>query len=790
MFKNYFKIAWRNLLRNKGLSFINIFGLAIGMAFAMLIGLWIEYEVSYNKFHKNLDRLGLVRKNTLFNNEKNTQVGIPLPLYDELKTNYPEIKRVTRADWGSPHSLIVGNEKFKKKGLYVDPDFLKMFSFPIVKGNVETALRDPNSIMLTESLATTLFGKQNPIGQAIKIDNEYNLHVTGVIQDPPYNSSISFDFLAPFEFKVQNFEWVKNAKTQWSNNFLMNVVELKEGASMAALSNKIKPIMVQKDKVNNKNQSLFLQPMKQWRLYDEYKNWVNAGGRIAYVRLFGIIGVFVLLIACINFMNLSTARSEKRAKEVGIRKAVGSRRIQLIVQFLSESMLTAVLAFLLSLILMRLILPYLKDLGFEHIQIDLTNLSLILSILGICIITGLIAGSYPALYLSSFLPVKVLKGIINQGRGAVAFRKILVVSQFAISIGLIISTVIVFQQINHARNRPVGYDSNNLISIGSSNDLMKNYQVLKQELLNTGYIGSVARASSPMTAIYNSWSGFSWEGSDPNTMYVFDIVMTEFDYEKAVGLKFKEGRAFSREYKTDSTAVILNETALKRIGFKNPIGKTIKLDDDVLTIVGVVEDVLMKDPFKPVEPTVILFNTENISTFFFKLKRNADLKSALAAVKPIVEKYNPSVPFEYSFVDEDFAKKFRTENQIGKLAGIFAGLAILISCMGLFGLAMFMAERRTKEIGIRKVLGASIANLWALLSKEFILLVFVACMVASPLAYWLMSGWLQKYDYRIDISWWVFVIAGLMAIVIALCTVSTQAIKAAISSPVKSLRTE
>ena len=790
MLKNYFKVAWRNLVRNKGLSFINIFGLAIGMAFAMLIGLWIRYETGFDKFHKNADRIAVVRKHTLFNNQKNTQISVPLPLYYELKSKYPEVKRATRADWGNPHSLIVGNDKFKKRGLYVDPDFLKMFSFPWIKGSIETALNDPNSIILTESLANTLFGNQNPIDKTIKIDNEYNLHVTGVIQDPPHNSSINFEFLAPFEFRVQNFEWVKNAKTQWSNNFLMNIVEIKEGSSMAALETKIKPLMVEKDKEQNKNQSLILQPMSKWHLFDEYKNWVNVGGRIEYVRLFGVIGIFVLLIACINFMNLSTARSEKRAKEVGIRKAVGSPRLQLIIQFLSESMLTAALAFVLALGLMWVILPYLKDLGFENIRIDFTKLGLILSVLGVCIITGLIAGSYPALYLSSFMPVKVLKGVLQQGSSPAIFRKTLVISQFAISIGLIISTVIVFQQINHAKNRSVGYNPDNLISIASSNDLAKNYDVFKQELLNTGKVEAVSKSSSPMTAVYNSWSGFSWEGSDPNTMYVFDVVMTEWDYEKTAGLKFNQGRPFSRDHKTDSNAVIINETLLKTIGFKDPIGKIIKLDDQPLTIVGVIEDVLMKDPFKPVAPTVILFNASNVSTIFLRLKQSADLKTAIAAIGPIVEKYNPSLPFEYKFVDEDFEKKFTTENQVGKLAGIFAGLAILISCMGLFGLAMFMAERRTKEIGIRKVLGASIMNLWALLSKEFVGLVFIACVIAAPLAYWLMNNWLEKYEYRVDISWWIFLIAGILGIIIALITVSAQAVKAALSNPVKSLRTE
>lgn len=790
MIKNYFKTAWRNLWKNKGLSFINIFGLAVGMTFAILVGMWIQFETSYDGFHANGDRIAVVKKNTLFNNEKYTQTGIVLPLYDELKDNYPEVKRISRKDWGGSHSLMVGNNKFKKNGTYVDPDFLKMFSFPLVKGDVETALNDPNSLIVTESLATTLFGKDDPIGKIVRLDNKFDIQVTAVAKDPPKNSSLNFEFLAPFEFKVQNFEWIKNAKTQWSNNFLMNLVEIKEGVSMEAFSRKIGPIMVQKDKEKNKNQALFLQPMAQWHLYDEYKNWVNVGGKITYVRLFGIIGIFVLLIACINFMNLSTARSEKRAKEVGIRKAVGSQRIQLILQFLSESVLTTFIAFILSIFLMWLVLPFLKDLGFENIVIDFSSLSLVFFILAVCIVTGLIAGSYPAFYLSSFRPVKVLKGVLNQGRGAVIFRRALVISQFAISVGLIISTVIVFQQIKHAKNRSIGYDPDNLISIGASTDLAKSYDVLKQELLNTGYIESVAKASSPMTSVYNSWSGFSWEGYDPNITTVMDIVMTEWDYDKTVGLKFKAGRAFSRDFLTDSTAVILNEAAIKMIGFKDPVGKTIKLDSTRLTIIGVVENVLMKNPFQPVSPTAILFNTDNVSNIFLRLKSTASLEKSLAGIKPIIEKYNPSLPFEYSFVDEEFQKKFTTENQVAKLAGIFAGLAIFISCLGLFGLAAFMAERRIKEIGIRKVLGASVANLWLLLSKEFVLLVLIACLIASPLAFWLMKDWLQKYDYRIDISWWIFIIAGVLALIIALLTVSTQAIKAAISNPVKSLRTE
>jgi ABC-type antimicrobial peptide transport system permease subunit len=792
MFKNYIKVAWRNLLHNKLLSFINIFGLAIGMTFAMLIAMWIWYETSFDSFHENRNRLALVMKHTLFNNEKNTRGGTPLPLYYELKTNYPEVKRATRITWNENHSLVNGLNKFNRNGRYVDADFLYMFSFPLVKGQRATALKDPNSIVLTESLAIALFGKEDPIGKRIRFDNQDDLTVTAVAKDHPHNSTIDFSFLIPYQFQELHYDWVKNNRTNWGNNFLMNMVELKEGVSMEDFSKKIGPLNVQKDKTL-KNQTLFLHPMHKWHLYNDYENWVNIGGKIKYIWLFGIIGAFVLLIACINFMNLATARSEKRSKEVGIRKTLGSQRKHLIVQFLCESMLTAFLAFILPVCLIQLILPLLIDVGFEHIHFSFANAWLLAGAFVICIVTGLVAGSYPALYLSSLIPVRVLKGAMKQGRGAGSFRKILVVSQFTISIGLIISTAIVFEQIKYGHERSIGYDPNNLITVGASRDLANNYAALKQDLLNTGYVEAVTKASQPMTALYNSWSEFSWDGKDPHDDIALDVILTEWDFEKAVGLQFKQGRPFSSAYATDSNAVILNEAALKVIGYKDPVGRTMKSGERVLNIVGVVEDVVLINPFKAVTPMVILFNgsrLDNVNNILLRVKQGADLKKTLAAIAPVFDKYNPASPFEYSFTDEEFAKKFTTENQAGKLAGIFAGLAVFISCLGLFGLSMFMAERRTKEIGIRKVLGASIANLWLLLSKEFLWLVLIACLIASPLSFWLMKDWLQQYELRIEMRWWVFGLSGLLAMVVALVTVSTQAIKAAVANPVRSLRSE
>jgi putative ABC transport system permease protein len=789
MFRNYFKTAIRNLWRNKGFSFINIFGLSVGMTVAMLIGLWVQHELSMNTFHENRKNIGLVMKKTNFNDVKGVQDGVMLPLYDELKNNYPEVKNITRLDWGGSHSLISGEKKVGKDGHFADPGFLKMFTFPLVRGNVETALKDPYSIVLTQSLSQTLFGDDNPLGKVIRLDNRHDLIVSAVMQDVPKNSTLIFDFLVPYEYLVATDNFVKGAKDQWQNNFLMNMVELKEGVNMAQFSKRIEQIPQQKTN-SSKESTLFLHPLEKWYLYSDFKEWTNTGGPIEYVRLFIIVGILVLIIACINFMNLSTARSEKRAREVGIRKAVGSQRRQLITQFLGESLVTAFIAFLVSLLLVQLSLPLLKEVGFRDVNFNVSNYSLLGICLGGCIITGLVAGLYPAVYLSGFAPVKVLKGTFQAGTAANLPRKILVVTQFSFSIALIIGTVIIFQQIQHAKTRPLGYNPDNLININLTDDLTKNYEVLKQNLLATGFLEAVTRSSSPMTGVYNQWDDFSWEGKDPNRKQLFSAIMVDHDYDRAAALKMKEGRFFSKQFATDSNAMVLNEAAVKLIGFKDPVGKIIKSGNQNFTVVGVAENVLMQNPYTPVKPGLYMLRPYFISQGLIRLKPNVNIRKALAAIQPVVEKLNPAFPFSYEFTDEIFAKKFQNENQVGSLAGIFAVLAVFISCLGLFGLASFMAERRTKEIGIRKVLGASLSQLWSLLSRDFILLIVISWIVASPIAWYFMHGWLQKYEYRIDVNPMIFFGAALIAIVISLLTISFQILKAAVANPIKSLRSE
>jgi ABC-type antimicrobial peptide transport system permease subunit len=789
MLKNYFKIAWRNMAKSKGYSALNILGLAIGMAVAILIGLWVQHEISYDSFHANKEHVGIIMKKTLFNNEKGTQSGVMLPLYDELKTNYPDVKYATRLDWGNDHSLIVGEKKLSKTGHFADPDFLRMFSFPLVEGNISDALKDPYSIVLTQSLATAIFDGRDAMGKTIKVDNKHLVKVSGVLKDVPGNSTLQFDFLMPYELNVITDDFVKGAKTQWKNNFLQTFVQLNDGVSMKAFSGKIENLA--RVKSNDKTQAtLFVHPMKKWHLYDDFKDWVNVGGLIQYVQLFALIGLLVLIIACINFMNLSTARSEKRAREVGIRKAIGSRRRQLIIQFLTESLVTAFIAFILSLVIVKINLPFLSEVGFKNVVLNVSSIPLLATLLAGCLFTGILAGSYPALYLSKFNAVKVLKGTYQAGKAANLPRKILVVTQFTFSIALIIGTVIIFQQIRFAKGRSLGYNPNNLLSFSLSDDLLKNYEPMKHDLLETGYVEAVTRSSSPMTGVYNQWDDFSWEGKDPASHPLFSAIMVDYDYDKVTQIKLKAGRFFSKEFATDSNAVLLNEAAVKLIGFKKPVGKNIMFGEKPATIIGTAENVIMQNPFKSVMPAIMILRPYFRTQGLLRFKPTISIQQALAAIKPVMDKYNPGYPFTYTFTDEEFNKKFEAENQVAQLSGIFAALAIFISCLGLLGLASFMAERRRKEIGVRKVLGATVSQLWILLSKEFVLLISISCLIASPIALYFLQGWLEKYEYHIKISPLIFIGGGALAIIITLITISFQAIKAAIANPVKSLRTE
>jgi ABC-type antimicrobial peptide transport system permease subunit len=531
--------------------------------------------------------------------------------------------------------------------------------------------------------------------------------------------------------------------------------------------------------------------MKDWRLRSEWKEGVKTGGRIEMVWLFGIIGVFVLLLACINFMNLSTARSEKRAKEVGIRMTVGSLRRQLINQFLSESFLVVLLAFVFTVVLVAIVLPAFNDLADKKIFIAWTSPAFWLVSMLFIIFTSLLAGSYPALYLSSFQPVKVLKGTFKTGRFASIPRKLLVVVQFTVSVTLIIGTIIVYQQIQFTKNRPIGYNRDRLIMMEmKSPDYMGKFDILKNELKSTGAIEEMAESSSPITSVWSNNGGFDWEGKDPALQTDFATIWITHDYGKTIGWQVLNGRDLSREFATDSSAIILNEAALKFMNIKDPVGMDLKWNDRKYHVIGVVKDMIMQSPYEPVKQTVYVLHDKNLNWIDVKLNPNKSATESIALIESVFKKHIPSAPFEYKFVDDEYAKKFDGEVRIGKLALIFSALAIFISCLGIFGLASFVAEQRTKEIGIRKVLGASVSNLWRMLSKDFVLLVIISCAIAIPIAYYLLFNWLDKYKYHTEISWWIIFIASIGTLIITLITVSFQAIKAALMSPVNSLKSE
>jgi len=790
MLRNFFVVAWRNLIKSKWYSLINTLGLSIGMAVALLIGLWIWDEISFDRYHARYDRIVQVMTTQTFNGNTGTGMATSLPIAPYLRTHYAaDFQEVARTSWNSTHILAVGEKKISRPGRYAEPNFTKIISLDMIHGR-QDALNDPSALILSESTAKALFGNEDPMNRTVKFDNKTVLKVAGVFADPPQNSTFYNTNILMSWAKYEEMEdWVKKGADQWGNHSWPTFGLLRPNVDAAVVTAKVKDI----PKAHNKegNESLFIQPMRNWHLYSEFKNGHLDGGRIKFVWLFGIIGVFVLLLACINFMNLSTARSEKRAREVGIRKTVGSLRGQLIGQFLCESVLVALLAFVLAILWVAISLSFFNELADKKMHMPWVQPLFWVMGLGFTVFTGLVAGSYPAFYLSHFEPIAVLKGTFKAGKNASLPRKILVVVQFTVSIALIIGTILVFRQISYAKSRPVGYDRSGLITVYMSTpDISGHYNVMRDDLLRTGGAIDMAESSSPATDIWSNQIGFEWVGKDPNSVPLFTVTACTHDFGKTIGWQIKEGRDFSRTFITDSGGIILNEAGVKLMGIAHPVGKIIKWNGKDHTVIGVTKDMVVESPYQPIEPGIWFLDYGWTNVITIRLNPANTTQADLKAIEPVFKKYDPGAAFEYAFVDEDYAKKFSDEKRIGSLASVFAVLAIFISCLGLFGLASFVAEQRTREIGVRKVLGASLFHLWRMLSVDFLVLVILSCFIAIPISWWLLHQWLQQYEYRAPISWWAFAAAGVGAIVITLMTVSFQAVRAAMANPVKALRSE
>ncbi len=762
------------------------------MAIALVIGLWITDEATFDHYAPNHSRLAMARVNIHLHNatkkeEFFTGNTIMMPLGKALSTQYKDLfTDVAMTDYKSGSRLFnYGDKTVSGIALTAQADLPSMFGFRMLGGNAG-ATKDPSTIIIAQSLATALFGNGDPIGKSVKVDNTLDYRIGGVYTDLPNNTTFNgLQAVLPWDNAANGY---RRDNTNWQDHNGEIYVELAPGVSAEEATARIKDLPTPFFK--DYHEEALLYPMDKAYLYNQFEFNKPAGGRITMVWLFGIIGAFVLLLACINFMNLSTARSEKRAKEVGIRKTVGSLRTQLITQFLSESVLLALIALFFALILAQVSLPFFNDLAAKQMSIPWTNPLFIAAMLGFTIFTGLLAGSYPAFYLSAFQPVRVLKGKLQPGRSASLPRQILVVLQFTVSLILIIGTTIVFRQILFTKDRPTGYNREGLFTVDMSTpDINNHYEALRAELIQQGLAADVAASDMTPTA-FNDGNGLDWSGKRPDQITIgFNNVNITPDYGKTIGWIITRGRDMSRDFPTDSNAAILNEKAVRSIGFKDPIGQIVKLFGKPYTVVGVCADMVNNDPYDTAE-NAIFVGGRYTGEMIVKIKPGNDPHKTLAAMAPIFKKYNPSSPFIYKFVDEAYAAKFEAEEHIGNLAAVFTGLAIFISCLGLFGLAAFVAEQRTKEIGVRKVLGASIINLWSLLSKEFLKLTGISILIAVPLAYYGMRQWLKAYLYQAPLSWWIFALAGAGIIIITLLTVSYQSLKAAFINPVKSLRSE
>ena len=784
----FLNTSLRNLWRNKGYSSLNILGLAIGIACAGLIFLWMEDEVNYDQVHLKKDRLYRIIENQTYEGKVRTFWSTPGPLAEAVKAEIPGIADVCRVGGSRSVLFSLGDKAIYERGGYADPAIFNMFTFQFVQGNAKDAFKELYTVVITQKMANRFFGQSTGIvGKTIKLDNKQDYVITGVVKDLPANSTIQLDWIIPF---AVYFNDNRERTSSWGNNSLATYVELLPQTDRTAVDRLLAGMI--KKRQEESSTVPFLFSMNDWRLRDQFEDGKQAGGRIQYVRMFTIIAWIILLIACINFMNLATARSEKRAREVGVRKVLGAGKRQLIIRFIGESMLMAMLAVIVGLFIIALALPAFNLLVEKQMTPGLDKPLHLVALLAIAVLCGLIAGSYPALYLSSFNPVFVFKGIRIKGGSAAFIRKGLVVTQFTVSIVLIISTIIIYQQIQYVKARDIGYNRNNLVAIDARGDVVKNFRVIKDDLLKTGAVENAALNSYNVTDIGNNTTAFTWPGKDPDKKVLISRRWVTPEFIATTGMQMVEGRDFQSNAIADSSNVLITESLAKMMGQGSALGKTITYENDGNTyhVVGTVKDFIYGDMYAKSDPVIFFASYTTGRTLYIRLADKAVVEEAIKKIGTVLQINNPGYPFEYKFVDDQFNERFKSEALIGKLSRVFAVLAIIISCLGLFGLAAYTAERRTREIGIRKVLGASVTGITHLLSKEFLQLVILSTLISFPLAWWAMYQWLQNYSYRITIQWWVFIVAGCLAVLIALMTISIQSVKAALMNPVKSLRNE
>jgi len=788
MIKNYFKTAWRNLLQNKTFSLINIFGLALGMTCSLVIMLWLNDEMKKDKFHQNGKRLYRVMENQFYSGNVSTFDATPGILAENIVKDIPDIQMASQMLWEEEPLFTVDNTYDKEKGRYVEKDFLRMFSFKLTKGDPVTALARPDAVVISKKLADKYFKGLDPVGKMIRIDNTDNVMVTGVLDEIPKSSSLTFDFLMSFEQWRKKNDWAKD----WGNNGPRCYVMLAPNTSVDKVNAKIKNYIKTKNKESNVN--LFLQNYGESYLYSDWENGKQNGGRIEYVKIFSIVGIIILVIACINFMNLATARSLRRAREIGVRKVVGAGKRQLIGQFIGESLFVSFLAICISLVIVMLLLPSFNTLTEKHLSLDFTDPSFLLLLLGLVLVTGIISGSYPALFMSSLKPIIVLKGLLKFKPGATYFRKALVVFQFALSIILILGMIVIYRQIDFIHNKNLGFAKEDLLYMPLEGELQKTYPTFKEQLLKQPGIKYVSSAQSNPLEVGSSTSGVRWPGKDTTKLILFSSNPITYDYIKTMGIQLVEGRDFSTEYGLDTMNYLVNEAAAKKIGYKDPVGKELTMWGDKGMIVGLMKDYHHNSLHVPIEPLILRLHKMSWGGNYWGnvivRTEKGKTKQAIASMEKLYKQFNPGFPFKYYFTDDEIANRYKAEYTVSKLSRYFAFLAIFISCLGLFGLVTFTAEQKTKEIGIRKVLGASVTGIVGMLSKDFLTLVVIAAVIAFPVAWLAMHRWLNDFAYRVNIGWWVFVMAGVIALLIALLTISFQSIKAAIANPVKSLRTE